>query len=241
MTQPPFPTLPEDITPDWLRLSGAVGGHVSTVRATRIGQDEGFSGCRLYRLTLDGGAASLVAKMSPADPATAARMAAANAREVAFYAAHGQDTGLPVSRCPVALSDAATGASLLILQDLGGNRAVPFAVGLGGRDAGLALQALAALHARGWDGDTPLDGTTLQQAHPFHTLWPAYLDRTGPLPPALRALGDRIAADPVAACDRLTGSGPQTRLHGDPQADNLRFGNGPTARLIDWQMTGQRV
>ena len=243
MTQRPFPILPEDITPAWLQQSGAVDGPMSGISATRIGQDEGFSGCRLYRLALDGQAVSLVAKMSPADPVRATRMAAANAREVAFYAAQGQAPDLPIPRCRLARHDAASGASLLILQDLGGDRAVSFAAGLGVRDAGLALRALGTLHARGWDGDAHHDGGNLQQSHPFHTLWPAYLDHIGPaLPPALRALGDRIAADPEAACAKMNGTGPQTRLHGDPQADNLRFGDGaegPMARLIDWQMTGR--
>lgn len=243
MTQPPFPILPEDITPAWLQQSGAVDGPLSGVSATRIGQDEGFSGCRLYRLSLDGQAVSLVAKMSPADPGRAMRMAAANAREVAFYAAQGQTPDLPIPRCHLARYDAASGASLLILQDLGGDRAVSFAAGLGVQDAGLALRAVAALHAQGWDGDADHDGGNLQLSHPFHILWPAYLDHIGrALSPALRALGDRIAADPEAACARLNDTGPQTRLHGDLQADNLRFGDGPEgpmARLIDWQMTGR--
>lgn len=243
MARPPFPNSVEDITADWLNRS-LEGAAVTGVRAVRIGLDEGFSGCRLYRLKLEGGGpASLVVKVSPADGDAAGRMAGANRREVAFYAANGQDAGLPVPFCHLALFDAATGASLLILQDLGGCRALPFANGLGVAEAGLALQALAGLHARWWD--EPFEaGPTLQQAFPFHTLWPAYLAHVAltmpDLPSPLRRLGDRIAADPVAACAALTGPGPLTRLHGDAQADNLRFADGPfgpKAVLIDWQLT----
>lgn len=248
--RPSFPTSVEQITPAWLNRSLAGTGRVTGVQASLIGQDEGFSGCRLYRLWLQhegAGPALLVAKLSPADPAMAGRMAAANAREVAFYAGFGGDAGLPLPCCHVALSDPETGASLLILQDLGGHRAVPFATGLGVAEATLALRSLAGLHARWWD-DCDLPATdSLQRAYPFHSLWPAFLDqvaRTMPdlaLPPALRALGDRIAADPDKAWLRLAKSGPPTRIHGDAQADNLRFGDspeGPQAWLIDWQLTG---
>ncbi len=242
MAPVPFPTSVDAITPDWLNRSLA-GVAVTGVRAARIGQDEGFSGCRLYRLVLDGaGPASLVAKFSPADAADARRTAAANGREVAFYAAQGQDGGPSLPRCHLARFDAATGASLLLLQDLGGFRAVPFAAGLGLQETRLALQALAGLHARWWDDPGPA-APTLQQVWPFDALWPAYLDhaaRTLPepgLPAALRALGDRIAADPGLACARLDGTGPLTRLHGDAQADNLRF-DGERAVLLDWQLTG---
>ena len=247
MARPPFPDAVDQITPDWLNRS-LEGGAATGLRAVRIGQDEGFSGCRLYRLMLDGGAgpASLVVKLSPADVTDARRMAGANAREVAFYAGHGQEAGLPLPFVHLARFDPATAASLLVMQDLGGHRALPFATGLGAGDAGLALRALAGLHARWWDGKGDA-GPTLQQAYPFDTLWPAYRDhvaRTMPdiaLPPALRALGDRIAADPDAACARLTQGGPLTRIHGDAQADNLRFADGPGgphALLLDWQFTG---
>lgn len=241
----PFPNCVADITADWLNRS-LEGAAVTGVRAVRIGLDEGFSGCRLYRLKLEGGGpGSLVVKLSPADATDARRMAGANAREVAFCADHGQDAALPMPFCHLARFDAATGASLLVMQDLGDHRALPFANGLGVAEAGLALRALAGLHARWWDGDGDA-GPTLQQAYPFDTLWPAYLDHVARikthLPPALRALGDRIAADPEQACARHSGTGPLTRVHGDAQADNLRFADGPGragALLLDWQLTGR--
>lgn len=242
LTQQPFPGSVEEITADWLNRS--LGIAVTGVQATRIGQDEGFSGCRLYRLALRGtGPGSLVAKLSPAEPAAARRMATANGREVAFYAAQGPDTLLPMPRCALALFDPDTGKSLLLLQDLGAHRALPFAAGLGVDEAGLALQALAGIHARWW-ADPGVDGPTLQQTYPFQTLWPAYLDHIARMmpdlavPPAMRALGDRIAADPVQACARLDGPGPLTRVHGDAQVDNLRFAGG-RAVFLDWQLTGR--
>ena len=243
MARPPFPNSVEDITADWLNRS-LEGAAVTGVRAVRIGLDEGFSGCRLYRLKLEGGGpASLVVKVSPPDDAAARRMAGPNAREVAFYAAHGRDAALPLPFCHLARFDAATGASLLVMQDLGDHRALPFANGLGVAEAGLAVRALAGLHARWWDGDADA-GPTLQQVFPFETLWPAYLDHLArsmpdlPLHPALRALGDQIAADPEAACAALWQGGPLTRVHGDAQADNLRFGDGARVLLLDWQLTG---
>jgi len=50
LTQQPFPGSVDQITPDWLSRSPGIA--VTGVQATRIGQDEGFSGCRLYRLGL---------------------------------------------------------------------------------------------------------------------------------------------------------------------------------------------
>jgi hypothetical protein len=251
LARPPFPTSPDQITPDW--LGQALAGEAvvpERIRAVRIGQDEGFSGCRLYRLTLmrEGRETTLVAKLSPSDPDKAQRLSAANAREVAFYAAHGRDTSLPLPRCHAALFDAPTGSSLLLLQDLGDHLALPFARGLGSGEALVAVQALADLHARWWDDPAPTPATpTLQEAYPFEILWPAYLDHVArvmpdlPLPGTLCALGGRIAADPDAVCAQLTNGGPLTRVHGDVQADNLRFADGPGGRralLIDWQLTG---
>ncbi len=240
MANHPFPGSVEEITADW--LGHALGITVTGVTATRIGQDEGFSGCRLYRLALQGAAPlTLVAKLSPSDPPEARRMAAPNGREVAFYAAQCGPPGLPVPRCHLALCDPASGASLLIMQDLGHLHAVPFATGLDAEQAAQALQALADIHARGWDDPGPAT-PTLQEAYPFHSLWPTYLDhvaRTMPdLPHDLRALGDRIAADPDRACAVLSGAGPLTRVHGDAQADNLRFGP-DGAVILDWQLTGR--
>lgn len=226
---------PEALTPAWLgRLPGLAG--VTGLALRRIGQASGFSGCRLYRLTLAPGGARVVAKFSPAAPAALAAMAAANAREVAFY--RGGAAGLPAPACHFAACDPATGASLLILQDLGGWRAGSFRRGLGPAQAGLALAALAQGHARHW-GRIAEAGGSLQAAYPFDRLWPAYLDRLGrPLPAAIDRLGTRIAADPPRALARLAGTVPPTLCHGDPQADNLRFGGGGEVLLIDWQMAG---
>ena len=232
------------------------GATVSGLTATRIGQDEGFSGCSLYRLDLrfDGPAGtmpqSLVAKFSPAAPEAALQLAPSNRRETAFYARNGDGTCLPVPRCHFAGFDPDSGASLVVMEDFGHCRAVSFAAGLGAADAARAVDALAAVHAHWWrhpdlDADKSL---TLQAEFPMATLWPAYLGRVVSLlpdialPTAFLALGDHLAANAEQVLSRLYHASPLTRIHRDVQADNLRFDDaGGRVIILDWQMTGQGI
>jgi len=251
-----IPAVAQEITPDWLthvlQASALGGARVTAACPTSIGTEEAFSGGRLYRvdLTLDrpvpGAPASLVAKLSPEDPALRSTMRPANARETAFYRNLAPGSGLPVPYCYHAAQDAASGASILLLQDLTAARRVPFTTGCTAADARRVIKALAIVHARWWN-DPALPGAggpAILLDVPFRVAWalyPARLRNILPgtdLPAAFLRLGDHIAAHEADIFARLTEAGPLTLLHRDPQADNVIFTE-KDALLLDWQFCGK--
>lgn len=257
----PIPTTPADITADWLtqtlRATNALNSaSVASVTLTRIGEDEGFSGGGLYlaRLTYDHAdphvPASLVVKLSPVDPAMRAIARAANGREVGFYGKLVDGIKLPVPFCYYADFDDETAASILLLQDLGGHRSVPFLQGCGPADAKRVVESLAEIHATWWNSpalDT-LTGAHFFDEYQFATLWPRYQDSLKSLlqdidlPPSFLALGNHIAQNEVAVFKGLLETAPLSCLHRDIQADNVMFAPtkaGGRAVLLDWQLAGK--
>ena len=238
----PIPSGPEEITADW--LGHALDHPVARVTLTRIGEDEGFTGGGLYRLDMAGGG-SLIAKLSPADPRLRATFARANAREVGFYTRFAR--GLPVPDCVYGDCDTDTGASILLLQDLGQMRAGVFVNGLGHSDARAMVGALAEIHAAWWEAPelARLSGSALVDEFAFAKAWHAYpraLARLLPetrLPGAFLALGDHIAAHQAAVFGALLEDGPLTVLHRDCQVDNLMFDAAGRAVVLDWQFMGK--
>ena len=238
----PIPSGPGEITAGW--LSRALGHTVSDVSLTRIGEDEGFTGGGLYRLEMAGGG-SLIAKLSPADPQMRATFASANAREVGFYTRIAP--GLPVPDCLYGACDAETGASILLLQDLGRLRAGLFVEGLGVDDARALMAALAEIHAAWWGAPvvSGLSGAAIVREFSFAGAWAAYpqaLARLLPdieLPEAFLALGAHIAAHPDEVFGALLEQGPLTVLHRDCHVDNVMFDARGCALILDWQIMGK--
>lgn len=238
----PIPSGPEEITAGW--LSRALGRAVSDVTWTRIGEDEGFTGGGLYRLTMADGN-SLIAKLSPADPQFRALLAPANAREVAFYTRFAR--GLPVPACLYGACDAASGASILLLQDLGGLRAGIFVDGVGLNDARAMLGALAKMHAAWWEAPelAVLTGAEVIDEFPLAEAWAAYpkaLAQVLPdarLPEAFLALGSHVAAHQADVFGAVLNDGPLTLLHRDCQVDNVVFDAAGAALILDWQFMGK--
>jgi hypothetical protein len=155
--------------------------------------------------------------------------------------------GLPVPRCLHAAADAATGASVLLLEDLASCRPGRFRAGLSADEADAAAAALARVHAAWWERTelAALSGSGLAGELGFPACWAAYpaaladLLPGAALPAPLRTLGDRIAADPAAVLGPLFDQGPLTLLHRDCQADNLAFRADGAAVLFDWQFFGR--
>ena len=237
-----IPTDAAALSADW--LSNALGEPITSVDVTRIGQDEGFMGGGLYRLGMPG-RAPLVAKLSPSDPALRAQFAKANAREVTFYTSLAD--GLPVPDCAYAACDPATGATVLLLQDLGDARAVPFIDGLWPRDVLPVLSAFADIHARWWNAPAlvELSGAATLTEFDFAGPWARYRDVLATLlpdvklPPAFVALGDYAVDHIPEIYDQLQERGPLTVLHRDPQLDNILFDADGQAILLDWQILGK--
>ena len=162
----PIPEGPDGLTPDW--LSAALGHAVASVTVTRIGEDEGFTGGALYRLEMPD--QSLIAKLSPTDPVLRKTFASANAREVNFY--REWSNGLPVPVASFAAIDTETGASIVMMDDLGAARAVPFARGADVRDVEAVLATFARIHAAWWEAPTlsQLSGAAVLKEHSFAKL-----------------------------------------------------------------------
>ena len=255
-----IPTSPADITPDWLteilHTSKTTTAHITSAEFARIGEDEGFTGCGLYRITLTYDRPSpeapqtLVAKLAPQDPKMRNLMRAANAREAEFYQSQLPGNPLPVPRCYHADFDPETGASILLLQDLRAYRSVPFIKGCSPADAKRVIEALAALHAKWWNSAAlaPLSGVSMLKEYPFDQVWLYYPEKVKVLmqsieiPVTFLDLGNFIAQNAAPIFSNLLETAPITCLHRDVQADNVMFakptGSG-TAVLFDWQFAGK--
>ncbi len=238
---PEIPDGPGRIGPGW--LGRVLGRPVGGLKLQRIGEDESFSGGGLFRLRFDGG--SLIAKLSPSEPRLRAAFAGANAREVAFYTRFG--AGMPVPACSHGAFDAETGASVLLLQDLGGHRARRFVDGFGVAEAAALLRALARIHAAWWGAPevAGLAGIATVREFDFAAHWAGYPGAVAALlpdvvlPRAFLALGDHVAANQDAVFGPLLEEAPLTLLHRDCHADNVMFGPDGAAVLLDWQLTGK--
>ncbi|MFY9212741.1 MAG: phosphotransferase [Aestuariivita sp.] len=248
------PQTPEQLTP--LFLSQILAHDVVARTIQRIGQDEGFTGGSLFRITptyrraTQDAPRSIVAKFSPADPEMRRRFATANHREVAFYADLSAGKALPVPVCFFASFDPATQASLLILQDLGDLRSVSFLAGCSAADAMHVAQAMARIHATFWNHPilSSLNGAAILHEFSFRDAWRAYPEKVAALLPNMQipdsflALGQFISQHEEAVFDHLMEQPPLTLAHRDLQVDNIMFSmaEGDEASVIlDWQIVGK--
>jgi hypothetical protein len=245
-----------EITPEWLtatlRCSGALGcASVVAVVPEPIDAGHGFTG-RVLRLRLEydtaepGPPATLIAKLPAADPGVRAAVAALGlyAREAGFYAAFATPD-LPVPRAHYAAADPATGAGLLLLEDLTDGHVGDNLGGCSDADADLAVEELARLHARWWGATRLADQPWLAPIDPdrfgdvLAQQWSPFLAKFGDaLPPLLCQLGAR-AVDRAAAYRRWLGGRPRTLVHNDFRLDNLYFSRPGAARplvVFDWQL-----
>ena len=237
-----IPTGPETLTPAW--LSGVLGREISHVDATRIGEEEGFTGGGLFRLRLSDGT-SLIAKLSPSDTKIRAAFAAANGREVMFYQSLAH--GLPVPGCAYADFEPETGASVLLLQDMKKFRAHAFVDGIDADDAASVLGSMAQMHAAWWNAPdlSKLSGSDFLEEFPFAKMWEQYPAKVADilpdivLPEALLWTGDYLADHQHRVFGDLLDRGPLTVLHRDCQADNVMFSGDGSAVLLDWQFMGR--
>lgn len=235
-----LPKNAQEITSAW--LSRVLGRAVCVRGVERIGVDEGFTGGGLFRVSLDG--ETMVAKLSPEGAVLRASFAAANAREVQFYQMSG-GRGLPVPECYFGAFDDATGASALLIEDMGALRSVPFLDGCGVGDVALVVDALAQVHGAFWDSGeiADLPALALLDEFDFAQMWADYPKRVAALqigvdlPSWFIALGDWVARDPKGIFSRMM-DGPQTVVHRDAQVDNVLFGD-TGAVLLDWQFMGK--
>lgn len=201
--------------------------------------DEGFTGGGLFRVEHNGG--SVVVKLSPSDAGLRAAFAAANAREVLFYQMS-EGRALPVPSCHFGAFDATTGASALVIEDMGAQQSVPFLAGCNTAEIAHVVYALAQVHGAFWNAAEDVPSLALLDEFDFAQMWsiyPAAVAELLPdveLPAPIMVLGDWLAQDTRGIFARMM-AGPQTIVHRDAQVDNVLFGDG--AVLLDWQFMGR--
>ena len=245
-----FPAAPELLTPD--NLSALLGAPVASFGFDRDGITAGFFGdvARLRVAYADEGQAAraglperVIAKFPSPDP-DAFRIGLDRGyydREVTFYRDYAPACGLRVPACYGSAVDPATGAAVLLLEDLsamrpGTQRRLP-------QDAAALLTQLAAFHARLWDDPTlaalpwlPSANSGAERfARDFPTAWPTILrvlgaDPSGPLAGLGALVAQRLPSIKAAIAEP-----PQTFLHADLRVENLFFDDTGAAAIVDWQ------
>lgn len=237
-----FPKNADDLTDVW--MSQALGRPVTVSDVQRIGVNEGFTGGGVFRVFLSD--ESLVVKVSPSDPKLRNEFKAANAREVKFYTAMLEENPLPVPRCHYCACDENSGASVLVLDDLGAGRSVPFVEGCSLVDAERVVDALADIHRTFWNSSVleQMQGVGTVDEFDFEAIWARYegvlsevLDGTD-VPPILAKMGDYLAEYHRDVMGSLLNEAPITLLHRDVQVDNILF-HLNSVSILDWQFVGK--
>ena len=223
-----------------------------------VGVAEGFTGGRLFRLTLGRtprcpAPRSVVAKLGPKNPELCQKMRAQNTAEVAFYRHIAPRHPLPVPICFSAEGNGGTGDSLLLLQDLSHHHRHSLTEGCPLPQAQAAVRALAQVHAAHWHSGAhhPALSLLLPPAPEFiHSLdlsgsWPIYptalsrLLQDFDLPAWFLPLCKAVEGLEGLLSQRMFAKGPVTLLHRDAHIENLLFDPATgRATLLDWQFTG---
>jgi hypothetical protein len=168
------------------------------------------------------------------------------ARENWFYTHAAQATPIATPRCYYHAIDAASGQSILLLQDLGPTaHAATFDLTL--TEAQAALGTAARLHAAWWEAQThPAIERLRQLLEPtlpdeqnfvgalFDAAWSRFKARfAAVLTPAAAALGDALVGH-MPLVDQLLEARHATLVHGDFRRANLAFAN-QQCWVFDWE------
>ncbi|MGC3970612.1 MAG: phosphotransferase [Pirellulales bacterium] len=223
---------------------------VVSFAAEPIGAGFGFLDC-LARLTLaydrpnPRGPQSLVVKASAVDPRYRQIGAFYNAyeREARFYEEVAPRSPVRLPRCYGHSVDSATGAHLLLLEDLGALTPGDQVTGLTLEQAEATLRTLGRFHAAWWNRSELSQLAWMPQRNLRSERYAAAWHRTRQLvadrfSPDAAALGDRLADQLPVLLDQLDRP-PLTIVHSDFRADNLLFdGASHDAQvvIVDWQL-----
>lgn len=255
-----IPSSAGDITAAWLRASvrsedAQVFANLTSVSAERLGEGVATTtDIRRLKLSYAPGAklgpATLVAKLPSASPEVreVARGWSTYRREVLFYRDIASTVALRIPKAYVAEYDPQTNGFVLVMEDLSPAIDGDQVAGLPLGHVRLALDEIAALHARWWNrpelvalegaiqpfGEGLWVGTGARHA----AAWPRF-ERflAGRASPDLRRAGQRMASviEPMMVD---MARAPRTLCHGDFRADNLMFAHRPggaTLFTVDWQ------
>ena len=256
-----FPHQPEGLTAAWLtdrlRSSGAIErASVQVFDCRPLDPHNGMTGVLVrLRLRYDvaerGAPESLVAKFSQPDPefrATVHEMGFFE-REVRFYEEFAADVPVATPRCYFAGIDLEEGWCLLLLEDLAPARNGSWVRGSTREELEVALEGIAAVHARWWRSPrlqsaswlTMTSFASVQQMQGVVAQqWPGFLSRLSvPVTPAITEAGHLVSHHLRAVCGHLLETPPLTLIHHDFDGDNLFF---PVVDgrlgvvVLDWQL-----
>jgi aminoglycoside phosphotransferase (APT) family kinase protein len=236
----------EEITPGW--CSAALGRRIAPARvvavaASPLGTGQMADTYRL-RLTYDpagAGPPTCVVKLTAASPAsrTAAKVTRAYEVEAWFYQHLAAALPVHTPECFVSCYDEQSRLFTVLLEDLGGGRAVDQATGCDPADAERAVDELATLHGPLWGSPVP---ASLPRHDGPDAAWMASLIQRA-YPRFLRRFAGRLRPDVVHVLDAFVPRverylrdrpGPRTLVHGDFRADNLVAVRGGIT-VLDWQ------
>ena len=255
------PVDPGDLTAEWLTDTLRAAGALARARITAmdidlLGKEKGLAS-QIARIHLSydveerAAPRSLVAKFSSPDPDLRAVIHAMGfyERETCFYERLAQQSPIRTPRCYFSMLDPASGASLLLLEDLGSVHNGSWIRGCSLTEAELAIGGIAGLHARWWQqpqlkemGWLELRGLVSVQQAPsvFRQTWQPFLQKVGPgVPEEVLRAGAWLNAHLGRLSEYLYQEAPLTIIHNDYQADNLFFlPSGPSLSLVvaDWQL-----
>ena len=263
---PSSPTTTDEVTrehlTDALRLGGVIGNDTAVAEVDHhpIGEGVGIVG-QLARLTLryegtaEGAPSSVVVKMPSQYPENRAVGEHFNfyEREARFYQQIGDKSPLRTPRCFHNHLDVDRREFLLLLEDLGDRTLISQIAGMDAARAGVALDALARLHAEWWDSPALdsltwmprlVDPVNLSAGEQYRQSWPAYLERFGDqLPDGAVAIGERVKDVWEQLVVDTDARWPATLCHGDFRADNLMFDDDVEGRervaVLDWQIANR--
>lgn len=242
----PFPTSPEQMTPDWLAPAmGQPRGALRGFTATPIGTGQM---CLSYRLTLDWAdgihaPATIVAKCPAEDDASrhVAALTGTYIKEVSWYRDLASGSGVAAPDCYFADIADDEVEFILLLSDLSPAAQGDQLKGCSLERLGPVIEAAAALHAMRWNSDEldqfswlVRDNREIIRAL-FPQFYMGFRDRyQHRLAPDLLDVGAQI----VEKLDAYLAREPSapTLVHGDLRIDNILFApGGRRSWLVDWQ------
>lgn len=258
-----IPAGSHELTADWLtqalRETGTIAkSAVASFDAEAIGVGVGFMG-QLAKVQLqydapeEGAPASLIAKFPAAsdDNREVAQIFRFYERETKFYEEIATTAHMLTPKRYYSALDTASGAFVLLLEDLTNSRVGDQVAGCSAEEADLALRNLADFHAAWWESprlaaldwmpllNDPVIAQTAEQA--YNDAWGPVIESFGALiPPAMQELGVRFGKNVVNLMNELAVP-PRTISHGDYRLDNLFFPTDGSDKLtvIDWQISAR--
>ncbi len=243
-----IPTSIDDITVPW--LAEALGLEVQAADIEQIGVGIGVSSA-LYRvrLTGDGCPETVVVKLPALDDAAVftSTMLRMYTREAGFFGELAHEAPVRIPACHHWSVDHETSQFVLVMEDLGGLRAVDQIAGMSLPDAERAIDGLAAWHATWWRRSASLaeEGLTVSLGDEIYKAvlplvfgegWEK-LNAELEVPDAIQAVGPRWIAAMPRLLDGLAEE-PTTMIHGDWRADNLFFEADGSVAAVDFQLIG---